>query len=290
MGCLKIHFVYPQKYLFLRKQSISDHMKKILPVCMLLLAFQFAFSQGNMKTRKWRKTELDSLTKAQTMFEDENFLMALPLFEKMQANHPKEMYLKYVLGICGLYRTDMHERSLDLLLQVYAKNKKAADIEYDIARAYHYNYKFDDALLMLDKFTAKKGLTEKQLKNASHLKEYCQNGKVLVAAPVDASIENIGDVVNTVNSEYVPVISSDEQVMIYTYRGEQSTGGKQNAYNVPDETGTYYEDVFITHKENDKWVAPGSIGTNINTNSHDAAIAISNDGQKLFIFRDNGMD
>jgi hypothetical protein len=243
-----------------------------------------------MKTRKWRKTEVDSLLKAQAMFEDENYVMALPLFDKIQSNHPKEVYLKYVLGVCGLYRSDMHERSLQLLQQVYEKNKKAPDIEYDIARAYHYNYKFDEAIAMVDKYLLKKNLNETQKKNANHLKEYCNNGKGFVLAPVDAKIENIGDVINTVNSEYVPVISSNEEVMIYTYRGDESTGGKQNAYNQPDELGIYYEDVFITHKENGNWITPSSIGPNINTNVHDAAIAISNDGQKLFIFRDNGSD
>lgn len=249
-----------------------------------------ALSQGSMKTRKWRKTEVDSLTKAQAMFEDENFLMAIPVFEKIQSSHPKEMYLKYVLGICGLYRSDLHEKSLELLQQVYDKNKKAVDIEYDIARAYHYNYKFDEAILMLDKYLTRKNLTDAQKQKAGHLKNYCNNGKIFVATPVDAKIENIGEIVNTVNSEYVPVISSDEQIMIFTYRGEESAGGKQNAYNQPDELGIYYEDVFITHKENDAWVTPSGIGANINTNIHDAAIAISNDGQKLFIFRDNGSD
>jgi tetratricopeptide (TPR) repeat protein len=249
----------------------------------------FSYSQS-MKTRKWRKTELDSLEKAQLMFQEQEYALALPLYEPLQEHHPKEIYLKYVVGICGLYRSDLHEKSLELLTQVYEKNKKAQDIEYDLARAYHYNYKFDDALLLLDKYLKKKKLTDQQKKNAEQLISYCNNGKILVAAPVDAQIENCGDVINTVNSEYVPVISSDEQVMIYTYRGDQSTGGKQDGSNVPDILGEYYEDVFITHKENGHWVTPSSIGANINTNLNDAAIAISNDGQKLFIFRDNGYD
>ncbi len=265
-------------------------MKKIISILFLFSFIQTSFSQGSMKTRKWRKTELDSLTKAQTLFEEENYTMALPLFEAMQLNHPKETYLKYVTGICGLYRSDMHERALALLTEVYAKNKKAADIEYDLARAYHYNYKFDEALAMLDKYDKRKNLTEQGKKNSQQLRDYCNNGKILVAAPVDAQIENIGEVVNTVNSEYVPVISSDEEVMIYTYRGDESTGGKQNGALQPDPLGIYYEDVFITHKENNNWVAPASIGPNINTNAHDAAIAISNDGQKLFIFKDDGND
>ncbi|HLC82669.1 MAG TPA: hypothetical protein VJI69_02490, partial [Bacteroidia bacterium] len=243
-----------------------------------------------MKTRKWRKSEKDSLLKAQTLFQEENFLLALPIFEKIEQNHPKELYLKYVVGIAGLYRSDVHQKSLEYLLIVYEKNKKAAGIRYDLARAYHYNYKFDEALLMLEEFLKDKKITEKEKKDALQLIEYCNNGKILVATPVDAKIENIGDILNTVGSEYVPVISSDESVIIYTYTGDQSVGGLQNGYNQADSFGIYYEDVFISHKEGSNWVTPSSIGTNINTNAHDAAIAISNDGQKLFIFKDDSYD
>ncbi|MFL5762515.1 MAG: tetratricopeptide repeat protein [Bacteroidia bacterium] len=243
-----------------------------------------------MKTRKWRKTEKDSLAAAQAMFQDENYLLALPIFEKLEQSHPKELYLKYVFGICGLYRSDQHPKALELLSAVYEKNKKAAGIRYDLARAYHYNYKFDEALALLNEYMKDKKLTASERKDAEQLVEYCNNAKILVAAPVDTKIDNIGDIVNTVGSEYVPVVSSDESVMIYTYTGDQSVGGLQNAYNQPDSFGIYYEDVFITHKEGDNWATPGSIGNNINTNTNDAAIAISNDGQKLFIFKDNSYD
>lgn len=127
-------------------------MKKILATLFLVVFVLHSFAQGNMKTRKWRKTELDSLTKAQALFEEENFVMALPIFEALHNSHPKELYLSYVFGICGLYRSDMHEKSMELLGNVYEKNKKAADIEYDLSRAYHYNYKFDEAILLLEKY------------------------------------------------------------------------------------------------------------------------------------------
>lgn len=265
-------------------------MKKIVALSLCLLFFSQVFSQGVMKTRKWRKSEKDSLLVAQNLFTEENYLLALPIFDKIEQNHPKELYLKYVLGICGLYRSDVHQRSLEYLLAVYEKNKKAAGIRYDLARAYHYNYKFDEALAMIEEYLKDKKLTEKDRKDAEQLKEYCNNAKILMATPVDAKIENIGDILNTVGSEYVPVISSDESVMIYTYTGDQSVGGLQNGYNVADTFGIYYEDVFISHKEGGTWATPASIGATINTNAHDAAIAISNDGQKLFVFKDNSYD
>ncbi len=265
-------------------------MKKIILIAFSLLLLINGFSQGTMKTRKWRKSEKDSLLKAQTFFQEESFLLALPIFDKIEQNHQKELYLKYVIGICGLYRSDMHQKSLESLLIVYEKNKKAADIRYDIARAYHYNNKFDESLLLLEEYLKDKKITEKERKDAEQLIQYCNNAKILVANPVDSKIENIGDILNTVGSEYVPVVSSDESVIIYTYRGDQSIGGLQNEYNQADSFGIYYEDVFISHKEGNNWVTPSSIGTNINTNAHDAAIAISNDGQKLFIFKDDSYD
>lgn len=264
-------------------------MKKLVLSTFCLLFVLNTFSQ-TMKTRKWRKTEKDSLLRAQTFFQDQDYLLALPIFEKLEQNHPKELYLKYVMGICGLYRSDVHQKSLEYLEIVYAKNKKAAGIRYDLARANHYNNKFDEALLLLEEYLKDKKITERERKDAEQLVEYCNNAKILVAAPVDAKIENIGDILNTVGSEYVPVITSDESVIIYTYTGDQSVGGLQNGYNQADSFGIYYEDVFISHKENGNWVSPSSIGTNINTNIHDAAIAISNDGQKLFVFKDNSYD
>lgn len=137
-------------------------MKKIFLLSFSLFLLLNGFSQGAMKTRKWRKSEKDSLLKAQAMFQDENFLLALPIFDKLADSHPKEVYLKYVTGICGLYRSDMHEKALEYLTIVYAKNKKAAGIRYDLARAYHYNYKFDEALVILEEYLKNKKLTEKE--------------------------------------------------------------------------------------------------------------------------------
>ncbi len=265
-------------------------MKKGLLIFLALFYVTVSFSQNTMTTRKWRVKENDSLVKAQTIFEARNYLVALGYFEKILENHPNELYLRYVVGICGLYRTDMHEKSLEYLSETYVKNRKTNDIEYDLARAQHYNYRFDDALTNIDDYLKKKGLSEIQKKEAHLLQDFCNNGKELVAKPVNAKIENLGNILNTKNSEYVPSVSSDESTMIFTYKGEESMGGKQNELNQPDPNGDYNEDVFITHKEDGKWTKPVSMGPLINTNLNDAAISISNDGQKLFIYRDDASD
>ena len=59
----------------------------------------------------------------------------------------------------------------------------------------------------------------------------------------------------------------------------------------PDpEEGEYYEDVFISTLVEENWTTPEPIGPNINTKMHDAAIALSPDGQKLFIYKSTNKD
>lgn len=264
-------------------------MKKTLLMIFLVFHVSGIFSQAEMKIRSWRNSQVDSLSAAEAMFEDQNFVAAAVIYDKIQKDHPGELYLKYKAGICGLFRSDLHESSMSFLADVYSKNPMAQDIEFYLARAYHYNYRFDEALALLDKYLSRKGLSSPQKRNAFQLKEYCRNAKKIVSEPVGAVVEVMPDVVNSVNAEYVPLVSSDESVIIYTYRGDGSKGGLQNEELEPDPYGIYYEDVFISHKENGSWTHPTGISS-INTNEHDAAIGLSNDGQKLFIFKDNGKD
>ncbi|MDF2453649.1 MAG: ompA [Bacteroidota bacterium] len=258
----------------------------------LLVLFCFSgssvFSQMT-NTKKWRKSENDSMQSALMMLDDGNYLLALPFYENLYNSHPKEEYLKYCYGKTALSRSDKHEIALKLLGEVYEKNKKVEDIEYDLARANHFNYKFDEAMLLIDKAIANKRVSTESKKKAAQLKQYCINGKELYARPTGAKIETIGDVINSPYEEYVPVISADESIMIYTYRGIESTGGLQNEFLMPDRYGKYYEDVFQSVRIDGEWKKPMSI-KNVNTNSHDGAIALSADGFYLFVYRDDGDD
>lgn len=107
---------------------------KVLVAFSLLVSFSFAQITN---TRKWRKTESDSMQYALIMYDEKEYLAALPIYEKLYYAHPDEIFLKFVYGRCCLYRSDKHEEALKLIGEVYAKNKKAENIEFDLARAYH---------------------------------------------------------------------------------------------------------------------------------------------------------
>jgi hypothetical protein len=261
---------------------------KLKLVVLLSLITLISFSQTT-NTKKWRKSENDSMQKALLLYDEGNYEIALPIYEQLYKSHPKEIFLKFVYGRCCLYRSDKHAEALTLLSEVYEKNKKAEGINYDLARAYHFNYKFDEANQFADQFLAQKKLLTDEKVKAEQLKKYIAHAKYFYERPTGAKITNAGPEINTEAEEYVPVISADESILIFTYVGKESTGGRQNAFRQPDPFGIYYEDVFQSIKVDDRWTKPQGIPT-INTNEYDAAVALSPDGQQLFTYRDNGDD
>ena len=158
-------------------------------IYILLVLFCFIgtnmFSQTT-NTKKWRKTERDSMEAALLMIDDGNFLLALPFYETLYNAHPKEEFLKYCYGKSALYRSDKHEIALQLLAEVYEKSKKVENIDYDLARANHFNYKFDEAIALLDKKLSSKKVSPEDRKKLTQLKDYCLNGKEFYAHPTTA--------------------------------------------------------------------------------------------------------
>jgi hypothetical protein len=251
-----------------------------------IIFFCFLFSSGFSQitnTRKWRVTERDSLDNALFLYEEKNYVMALPILEKVNLNHPKEDFIKYLYGICCLYRSDKHDEALKALADVYAINTGIDMIEYDLARAYHYNYKFDEAIDFINKHLSYKRIRPDDKANAFLLKQYVTNAKYYYANPSKAKIENSGSFINTEGDEFSPTISIDEGMMVFNYTGTKSKGGKLNARLQADENGVYTSDIYLSQKQNGKFQEPIALD-NINTNGNDVALSISQDGQILFTY------
>lgn len=265
-------------------------MKQKIAIISLLCTFVFSFSikaknldnSDTFATITAKDEQL--LLNAEDYFDAENYIAAMSLFDTLCKHYPQSLLFKFNAGICYLHASSKHTLALSYLQEAKANNPDLEGVDYYLGRAYLYNYYYDEALSCFQKYNERPKHRNETKMDVSHFIDYCNNGKELTKNPVSVVIENIGRPVNTDNSEYVPVISSDESYMIFTYRGERSKGGKQNANNKPDNEGEYYEDIFISYRIGDHWLDPEPLG-NINTNGHDAAIALSVDGQKLFVFK-----
>lgn len=263
-------------------------MERIL-ACILVMFLTATTALKAQDNGKLTRAQEDAFANAEFFYEEGNYLRALPYYVSLANAFPDQPYYKYRAGICYMFKSDEKHKSLAYFDTVF---KVAPDIDKDLlfymGKAHHLNYKFDESIRLLNDYLTANP-TGKRRPQAQLIIMHCENGKKYIENPVKAEIQNLGGMINTESSEFAPVISGDESVLIYTYRGERSMGGLMDEKFRPDSAGQYYEDIFMTQRIGTSWLSPEPIAT-INTVGHDASIALSNDGQILFIYKSTPKD
>lgn len=164
------------------------------------------------------------------------------------------------------------------------------DLEFWIGQSYQYGLEFDKAIDFYNRYKQRLAKRPNYLGNdrvspavVDRAIYECENGKEYVANPKNFSIVNIGREINSEWDDYAPVFNESEDQVIFTSRRRD---GNMNQ-NV-DLDNKPFEDIFIARKVNGQWTAAENIGSPINTPYHDSNLALSADGQTLFIYTDEG--
>ncbi|MGE0560881.1 MAG: OmpA family protein [Flavobacteriales bacterium] len=212
---------------------------------------------------------------------------ALPILFEANKFNPNNAQLNYRIGRCYLSSSVYKEECLPHFLKAQKLNPNvSADIFYYLGMGYQLTMDFDKAIASYkvhqSVLTGKDPIEVEETQN--RIKE-CEMGKKLVAKPVRAFIDNFGNVVNSKYPEYGAIISADESVMMFTSRRNTTTGG-----GIAEGLNEYYEDIYITNKVDGKWTAPANMGTNVNSNEHDATVAVAPDAQSMIIYKDDKGD
>ncbi|MDP2386935.1 MAG: hypothetical protein Q8M29_11225 [Bacteroidota bacterium] len=259
-------------------------------IILLIVLFTTTLIKAQPKTENVTRLNED----AEVFMEDEDWDMAYACYDKLTKLEPTNYFFKFQKGRCGLHLPDKKLETITLFEEVRKESPQDDVVLYFLGRAYHSNYKFEEAIKYFDDYLATDPKDADLKDEAMHFKDNSIFGQNLTKTMVEADIKNLGAPVNTSENEYVPVISTDESVLIYTYKGKRSVGGLQNEKFKPDLDGVYYEDVFMSKKQADStWGEPEGISEFINTNHNDASIALSPDGQELYTFysdKKNGGD
>ncbi len=264
-------------------------MKQLLTFIFVLSVFYHLNAQLD-KTSKWPKEDKALFETAKSQYNKGYFNAAYEKYTSLKTKHADDIYLKYVMGICAIYINDKQEESEKLLMEVKAFDQNAKNIDYYIALLYHKTYRFTKALELANKLLSDPKISEDDKAELERIAFFCKNGIAELEFPVPGKIENLGKSINSEFAEYSPVITPEEESMIFTYRGKESMGGLVNEQDKPDKNGDYNEDIFISKKVNGVWQKPTCM-TELSTVGNDAVIALSPDGSQLFVFKfegDNG--
>jgi Carboxypeptidase regulatory-like domain/WD40-like Beta Propeller Repeat len=241
----------------------------------------------------------EKFTEGNYLLLEKNYPLALKNFLEAYHIDSTNANINFKVGLCySQSETEKNKALIYLERAVLNTSRNYNDLEpteksapinafYYYGKALHFNYQFDEAIANYEKF--KSFLREKNadlLKDANRQIEISNNAKVLVSAPINIVLKNLGDSVNTSSPEYSPVLSADEKTLMFTSRRAMGTGLEKT------DDGQYFEDIYIAYKKSDNtWTTPVSVSSNINTVGHEATVGLTADAQTLLIYKGgNGGD
>jgi tetratricopeptide (TPR) repeat protein len=233
--------------------------------------------------------------KGRHQFTQEYYLDAIPYFEMVAQNKPEIPELNFILGICYSYHVNETQKALTYMHKAEVNADKIDGFYFNLGFAYEENENITLAINYYKKaeeIARKKGGQGDLMKEIRYRLQRCDQINRYHTRQNLVQIKNIGKPINSDGSEYCPLITSNESLMIFTYRGPKSKGGKQKLRTQTNDPNNhlevYFEDVFISRKLNDSTWSEPQPAANINTLLHDAAVSLSPDGTELFIYRNNG--
>ena len=238
------------------------------------------------------QTNEEKFTVADYLIEDGNFHKALAIYLELLGEYPNNANLNFKIGYCYLNTATEKVKAIPYLeyaskhivndYKIADFNELGAPVEafYYLGKAYHVNYRFDDAeksFIDLKELLGPKDNDFKVVVNNDL--NACQVARVLINNPIEMDVTNLGSNINSKYTEHSPVISGDESLLIFTSTREGNTGGR-----IMDD-GQYFEDIYISSFDGEKYTQAQKISKNINTSWHEASIGLSFDGTKLFIYK-----
>lgn len=260
-----------------------------MTICLAIAQTDTPFDKHHIADKVALKEANTALKEGDKLFEKGGFQFAHAIneYEKAFAINPNNAELNLKMGLCHMNGKHRYQ-ALDFFLKAEKLSPRIPRIHYLIGLGHQLNANWDEAIASFKEHLAatKRFPDENPFYNESDKRIIeCKSGKELQNAPVHASIELIGQQINSSAPEYGVVISPDGNEMYFTSRREGSTGG-----SIDPVTHEYFEDIYHSTLENGKWSAPRQLPAPVNSGTNDATIGLFNDGSTLLMYRDrNGM-
>ena len=225
-----------------------------------------------------------------------NYRGALPILLEMYEMDKKNANTAFTIGNCYMNTQNEKPRAIPyfeaakekLTVEYSVGDFKEKDAPVEVIRflgqAYHVNYEFDKALKEFKMYRdiLNKNNTE-DWDAVTHEIRMSRNAIDFMSKPIDVFIESAG-VLNSKFSEYRPKVNAEETFLYFTTR-------RKGESDLIDESGRYFEDIYYSVKEEGNWTNPIRLNDSINTDSHDACLYLSPDGQMMYVYQfDGGRD
>ena len=233
-------------------------------------------------------TLLSTLTIAQEInpkvaaehFNDGNFSEALVDYMDLLQAEPNNERYNYRVGVCYLNTNIDKAKAVDYLEKVIQSEEPDPNTYYLLGRAYHFAYRFQEAIEMYRKFKSLNKGSEENLLDVNKQIEYCYNAIELMKFPLDVTFENLGANINSKHKDYYPFVPKNESFIIFNSKRDDGSEKMMN--------GTYHSEIYYAQVKNGAFAKARKLDQNINTlNGSEEIVGMSADGDYLLLYFEN---
>ena len=214
--------------------------------------------------------------KAQKAWQDRQLTEAVLLFENVLESDPNnaESHLRLAQIYDLQKNADLTKKHYSRLVAIQPTSPQSASAYQWIGRYFFQQEKYDSALVYYEKalalFPAKSSLIRLAEKSVISSK-FAINA---IKSPLPIKKYPLGDTVNFLHSQYFPVLTADNETLIFSGITENRD-----------------ENIYITHRIEKGWDVPEEISKSINTsNNNEGTCSVSADGRTLVFTACNRQD
>jgi OOP family OmpA-OmpF porin len=205
--------------------------------------------------------------------------MAVTLLNQAIQKDPNFVEAYYRLGI--VYFAQKHyAKAIQFFEEGLSKTKdvkKQKVFWFDLGEAYLLTGNYEKALNYLNAYLKQETQQKSSIEKAQALKKSAEFALENQAQQAAYHFKVLSDTVNQFATQYFPVLTADEQQLIFTRR----------LTNDPNAD----EDIVVSVKDREgRWQSPVSISKNINSKLNEGTSTISADGRKLIFTSCSGRD
>jgi hypothetical protein len=262
-------------------------MRKIYILSVCLLGFNFCQAQDGASYQ-------DQFSTGNQLLAKQDYLDALNSFQNAYSIDSNAC-VSYKIGYCIFNLGD----NLDEAIKYFEKAVKNVSPQSDLNSnsekaapplAYYYlgilyqkTFHFTEAINAFKAMKPYMAANESQYSaDINHLISECSSAKMYVMAPSNAQIIDLGDSINSIYSDYNPLVSQDESSIIFTSRRPmwKDAGSKQAEYD---------PNIYISYSKggDSLWSSATLYDKNLNYLTGNTCVSLTFDAQEMILYCSN---
>lgn len=245
-------------------------MRLIIAIAFVLILISSAISLAQMPLSSKNKKAIELYTEADNYRVRGQLTQAIQLLNQAIAKDKQFVEAYYRLGLVYMSSKDYNTaiQNFEQAIAATSDVKKHRVIWFDLGESYFTIGNYEQAERYLQQFVDSSPTVKAKADKAKLLLSNITFAKSNAARVASIRKRKLSDTVNNFVLQYFPVLTADQQQMIFTRR-------------IGDGAGDDEDLVVSTKKQNGSWDYPESISENINSQLNEGTCTISADGRRL---------